>query len=932
MSVVDNLNRIKSCKEEIKQAIIDKGVDMTNIPFTDYASKISEIQSGSGEGSGDYLDIRNTMTTYSNRNVEEIPDYSFNNFNNLTSVNLPNVKRINDNAFGGCGSLSSVNIPKCEYVGYYSFKECYSLQSIDLPECKDIGSGAFSNNILLNSVNIQNCKKIESSTFNCCYQLDTIDLPICEEIGPYAFNETNLTSIDLPECTKVDYNCFSSCHSLNTANLPNCMIIGGSCFEWCENLTSVNLPVCTNISYSTFNGCRALTELDLRKTYKCTLETPDAFNETPLRNGEGSIYVHNSVLSQFQNAENWSEFADRFVGVGDASEVLLGFEDGRMYGDTYVINNNFEEYLGISKNDITSINLPNVSRLFINDWGEGVNFNYCYNLTLINFENATYVGRDMFYNCRSLSTVYLPNCAYIGDGAFKYCSSLTELDLPNCAYIGNAAFQYCSSLTELDLPNCAYIGNAAFGGCSNLKILTIGTNLTTVCETVDAWIDENIIQHIFVPAALIEEYKNHHYWGRFADRIEANEWIVFNDGRLNGRATAISMNEINNLGISKSDITSIDLPCCETVYQNTFKNCVNLQSVNLPKCITIYHDAFHSCGKLNEISLPSCCRIENAAFCSCVNLQSVNLPKCEYVGYNGFDNAGLLSIYLPNCTEIQNSGLARCPNLQYANLPRCSYLGWGVFDDTILTELHIGTYSIDVCEAPGAGIPEGIEKIYVSPAVVDSYKEHEYWSAFANVIEGETVLRVVDGCLTGNITDIQQNWRDEYGIYDNITSIDLPLCHNVGYNSFYNIIELKEVYLPTCWNIEENAFAYCYDLNDIQLDECNEIGGGAFRYCYGLQEIYLPMCNTIGDQAFYDCNRLETANLPQCRSIGYQTFYGGAELRTMYVGTETDTVCSVGDETIPGLNMTTIYVPASLVEDYKTTPVWSEFADKFVGV
>lgn len=46
MSLIDNLNTIKSCKEDIKTALENKGVDMTGVSFPDYASKIGEIKGG----------------------------------------------------------------------------------------------------------------------------------------------------------------------------------------------------------------------------------------------------------------------------------------------------------------------------------------------------------------------------------------------------------------------------------------------------------------------------------------------------------------------------------------------------------------------------------------------------------------------------------------------------------------------------------------------------------------------------------------------------------------------------------------------------------------------------------------------------------------------------------------------------------------------
>ena len=42
MSLIDNLNAINNCKEGIKNALINKGVDMTNVSFSDYAKKIND--------------------------------------------------------------------------------------------------------------------------------------------------------------------------------------------------------------------------------------------------------------------------------------------------------------------------------------------------------------------------------------------------------------------------------------------------------------------------------------------------------------------------------------------------------------------------------------------------------------------------------------------------------------------------------------------------------------------------------------------------------------------------------------------------------------------------------------------------------------------------------------------------------------------------
>jgi hypothetical protein len=46
---MDNLIAIENCKEDIKTALINKGVDMTGVAFTGYAEKINALQLESGD-------------------------------------------------------------------------------------------------------------------------------------------------------------------------------------------------------------------------------------------------------------------------------------------------------------------------------------------------------------------------------------------------------------------------------------------------------------------------------------------------------------------------------------------------------------------------------------------------------------------------------------------------------------------------------------------------------------------------------------------------------------------------------------------------------------------------------------------------------------------------------------------------------------------
>ena len=59
-------------------------------------------------------------------------------------------------------------------------------------------------------------------------------------------------------------------------------------------------------------------------------------------------------------------------------------------------------------------------------------------------------------------------------------------------------------------------------------------------------------------------------------------------------------------------------------------------------------------------------------------------------------------------------------------------------------------------------------------------------------------------------------------------------------------------------------------------------------------------------------------------------FYSCSNLTSIYVGTNTSTVCTLSDTGAfdDCTNLTSIYVPANLVDSYKSATNWSSYADK----
>ena len=215
----ENVNQAISDFGAIKQAIVDKGVDVpTGTPTSQYGAKIGEIQTGGGttptkgflptawdadgyfaEGdfygdnvpdyyfasrSSDYVEtplhIKLTKINFKNP-VYNIGKYSFCYMSKLEHVSLPEgLKKIDMHAFDYCQNTTFSEFPSSlEYIGYYAFADCYKAAFSVIPaNVTYVGNYAF-----------QSCRGITSITFKG--------------------TPTTLASY-----------CFSNCSNLRTMNVP----------------------------------------------------------------------------------------------------------------------------------------------------------------------------------------------------------------------------------------------------------------------------------------------------------------------------------------------------------------------------------------------------------------------------------------------------------------------------------------------------------------------------------------------------------------------------------------------------------------------------------------------------------------------------------------------------------------------------------------
>ena len=122
-------------------------------------------------------------------------------------------------------------------------------------------------------------------------------------------------------------------------------------------------------------------------------------------------------------------------------------------------------------------------------------------------------------------------------------------------------------------------------------------------------------------------------------------------------------------------------------------------------------------------------------------------------------------------------------------------------------------------------------------------------------------------------------------------------------------------------------------IRSIKLPNVTNIGHDAFNSCSSLASVSIPNATSIGDYAFMRCDSLTEVSFPNVTSIGAQAFSYCSNLTTIYVGINTSTLCTLSSNTFyDSNNIANIYVPSSLVNDYKSATNWSKYASKIKGV
>lgn len=331
-------------------------------------------------------------------------------------------------------------------------------------------------------------------------------------------------------------------------------------------------------------------------------------------------------------------------------------------------------------------------------------------------------------------------------------------------------------------------------------------------------------------------------------------------------------------------VQTVDLPNCLYVGNRAFFYCTSLTTVNLPSCTALYDYAFRSCNNLSYISLPNVTRVSGYCFGNCSALQTISLPKCSYLNRYAFWS---------------------CYNLNTIYM--------GIELSTVAS--MVSSNALLDCSA--------LQSIYVPASLVDAYKSATNWSYYSSIIYPFVGPNLSFDSTTGLLSGYCSYalFPDELNSFLSDNNIDRA--------------SIIQVSLPLLRFIDGfSAFASCSNLISVSLPACEDVGAQAFRSCTSLSDVYIPNCTTVEAAAFRDCKALQSISLPVCSYIGIQAFQS-TNINNIVLGSTS--VCHLSEsnafDSTPITSGTgSIYVPASLVDAYKSANYWSYFSTQIFPI
>ena len=164
-----------------------------------------------------------------------------------------------------------------------------------------------------------------------------------------------------------------------------------------------------------------------------------------------------------------------------------------------------------------------------------------------------------------------------------------------------------------------------------------------------------------------------------------------------------------------------------------------------------------------------------------------------------------------------------------------------------------------------------------------------------------------DGLITRTLTSYSNDRVSSIGkyafyAYSSLTNVELPNITSIARYAFSNT-SLANVELPNITSIEEYAFFNCRELKNVDFPKVTKISSSVFANCYLLIKLFISQTDKV-------CTLSDTSAFNYCYHITGEThpYFNPNGLKDGY-----------------------IYVPHTLLTQYKAATNWVQFKSQIIG-
>ena len=909
--------------------------------------------------------------------VKTIGDYVFQNCASLKSLDLSNAEtvgvqlvsgcsslkeislpdsmtEIGDKMFWGCSALENLNMPAgVTRIGKYAFYKCSSLKTVPESESlKTIGDYAFSGCSSLSNVVIpKNVYNIGNSAFYECENMTGFHLSHQDSIvlGGRMFGECGkLSEIDLCARKIVPRSGLFSGANIYEYEIPEEVEFWGVphyCSEWERYSTKYSSDIPDYDYDRTFSGNYGDGgPFTGSKITSITFAPNSRLKECGARAFAGAEYLSSLTLPSSVETIGMEMFK------GD--KILMEFSipshvkkiTGPVYGGSYILSPKVEdpsklEYVGnYGLMGITNeqLDLSNCAYL-----GQSA-LACCENLKSVTFkqDGVLQMGSTVFAQTPNIKEFVIPRglkelrttrSKTYGSSVEKYSSTpFKESSIVSVRSEDNACLEYVDvalmseTLASVDLSGITSASFSfarldsrgddgkyyAFCSCPALQTLLL-PHADELSFDYYPFLQCDNLKKLVMPSSLkklnLSKYAIF-YGSSITDFVSEKGGEGFELAGTFQKAASLKNIDIDVLNVPDNcfwncpALENLDLPKVKTIGKNIFVEKRSdvppaLKSLNLPVVETIGEWAFSNQTALEELNLPEVISVGQYAFCNCTALRSFDAPKLREVGkisskhsysYVFSGCTSLEQVSLGSVTELGDNCFYNCASLKQAIFPSVEKMGDDVF---------CGCASL--------------ERVEFSSSLKKIGKE-----CFMNCSALKSIS--IPNCTSVGIS--------AFSGCSHLSDVEANAMKYIGAYAFSHCVELRGISLSEVKSIGEYAFEGCCKLAEISILKCTSLGKGAFAGCIGMSQEVLTLGTVyeIGDNCFSDFPKLTILDLTKGLSTrSSQCFPPSVKVVINRDNWPVD--CPLNAFSLMNLPECTLYVPAAVIERYKSKNGWTDF-------